>query len=576
MPESLEPIKREIQNFLANDYPQVMAIKGKWGTGKTYTWKKLLKDIGKSSELFYKKYSYVSLFGVQSIDDIYSSIFIKTMDSSNVIDNPTLKGLWKNVLSLKDGRGESLSLIGKMKNFTSFNEYYKNAASLAVRETIVCIDDLERRSYGIKLKDLMGLVSQLKEQRNCKVMLILNEDVLSGSDQEDFRLFAEKVIDVQLLFDPKPEECIEIVINKDKWYYNQVNEIARELNIKNIRLLQRIKFVLDKVNKYLTGFSDQSKKDTVLATCIFAWCHYCSDDNAPSVDFVKGYNKYSIQMSPNSMRRYVGKDEEQSEEDKLKEKWVDTLGRVSYTNTSELDLVIADYIITGILNDSKLSAQEEFIKKQEEYQEAREQFEAIWRQYWDSFDDNASEIRDSFKEYFEKYYSFANLNELDVAVSLLKKIGFESDATSITVDFFERNVDRWEEKDLLTTRVLRDVNDKYVLKKIEEIIAKTKPEITLESALKNIYENDIAAQNEMEFLSQVSSDEFYKLFKECSHDDVPIFIHASLCYNRIINADVNAQALVKNAADALRRISKENTINYQRVSSHFGKWGIEL
>jgi hypothetical protein len=61
-----------------------------------------------------------------------------------------------------------------------------------IRDQIVCIDDLERRGNGLDLKDVFGLVSFLREQRNCKVMLILNSDEL-GNSKVEFDTYLERL-----------------------------------------------------------------------------------------------------------------------------------------------------------------------------------------------------------------------------------------------------------------------------------------------------------------------------------------------------------------------------------------------
>jgi hypothetical protein len=572
MPESLEPIRREIKNYLTKPYPQVMAIKGKWGIGKTYTWKKLIVDIGKSNVLYFKKYSYISLFGVQSIDDIYSSIFVKTVDSSNVIDNPTLGSLWSNVLSLKDGRREALSLIGKIKNITSINEYYKNAASLAVRETIVCIDDLERRSDSLKLKDLMGLVSQLKEQRNCKVMLILNEDVFNDSDREEFRLFAEKVIDVQIIFDLNPEECIGIVVDNKKWYFNYIKSIAVKLNIKNIRLLQRVIFIIDEVCRQLNLSNVEIQRNIVLAACVFVWCHYSKEAQTPNIDFVKSYDKISFKT-----KEYLKiRKNEFDENVKIYSEWAETLNSIDYISTNGIDLAVADYVLSGILDQYQLRDQIEQFEEQQRRSKINQKFDIIWRKIWDSLSDNQAEIRALMIEYFEKYTEYVDLNQLDVSVGILRMMGFDNEANYLVDTVIGKRGNEWGKSEVSKRQDHLRREDQYLASALEKYIVLNEPEITLKSALTNIYENQIATDSELDFLAQLQPEEFYKLFKESSPDDIRIFIDASLLYNKKTNANEKAQSLVRNAANALRSISQEHPLNLHRVSYYFNKYGIEL
>jgi hypothetical protein len=60
---------------------------------------------------------------------------------------------------------------------------------------IICFDDFERLSSKIDLKDIMGLISYLKEQKICKILLIMNEkelDKLGSIDGKKYRNCTKK------------------------------------------------------------------------------------------------------------------------------------------------------------------------------------------------------------------------------------------------------------------------------------------------------------------------------------------------------------------------------------------------
>ncbi len=72
---SIEIVKSQIQEFLSNDKPEVLAIKGAWGVGKTYSWNKFLLNAKNSNAIALERYSYVSLFGINSLDAFKYTIF---------------------------------------------------------------------------------------------------------------------------------------------------------------------------------------------------------------------------------------------------------------------------------------------------------------------------------------------------------------------------------------------------------------------------------------------------------------------------------------------------------------------
>lgn len=74
---------------------------------------------------------------------------------------------------------------------------------LSVNKTIVCVDDIERRGANLSAREVLGLVSFLKEQRNCKVILIWNDDA-EDKERAEFEKYHEKVVDRSLNFEPTP------------------------------------------------------------------------------------------------------------------------------------------------------------------------------------------------------------------------------------------------------------------------------------------------------------------------------------------------------------------------------------
>ena len=86
---SVEKTENVIKDFLQNTAPEVLAIKGSWGVGKTFFWKKLINDIDKGKCSF-EQYAYISLFGIKSLDDL------KVTNLTNVVD----KSIARKALSL--------------------------------------------------------------------------------------------------------------------------------------------------------------------------------------------------------------------------------------------------------------------------------------------------------------------------------------------------------------------------------------------------------------------------------------------------------------------------------------------
>ncbi|MGG7266660.1 P-loop NTPase fold protein, partial [Klebsiella pneumoniae] len=121
-----------------------------------------------------------------------------------------------------------------VKNFSTTLEAM---SFLTVSKMIVVIDDLERRGKNLDVKDVLGLVSLLKEQKDCKVVLLLNNGTAS---MEDYSTYKEKVIDRDITYNPTPEECADIAYKGDFHVYNLLSKYSISLGIKHIRILKKI------------------------------------------------------------------------------------------------------------------------------------------------------------------------------------------------------------------------------------------------------------------------------------------------------------------------------------------------
>src|ERR1700692_4543446 len=77
------PIWKEMRRFLSTAEPEILCISGRWGVGKTYNWRQALTQAERANSnhpdrLKLQRYAYVSLFGINSLDDLKYAIFENT------------------------------------------------------------------------------------------------------------------------------------------------------------------------------------------------------------------------------------------------------------------------------------------------------------------------------------------------------------------------------------------------------------------------------------------------------------------------------------------------------------------
>ena len=73
---STATVRSVIARFLSTETPEVLALKGAWGVGKTYAWSQLVKELKDGIKV--RDYCYVSLFGISSLRELRLAIFANT------------------------------------------------------------------------------------------------------------------------------------------------------------------------------------------------------------------------------------------------------------------------------------------------------------------------------------------------------------------------------------------------------------------------------------------------------------------------------------------------------------------
>lgn len=226
--EKIDEVKQKIIELLHGDNPAVIALKGEWGSGKTHFWREIEKEI-KSD----KKCAYISLFGLESTKDIRINIAFQVKPEQKILKKfkPIV-----NFISTALSKSTSISI--------PMEQVFLLLSSEDFKEVIICFDDIERKSKNLNMNDFLGLISELKEQKECKVVVILNEDELDEKVKGTFSQKKEKIFDRQFLFQPPVEWAFE----KARYKHTNKNtsfQYFKELNMQNIRIMKLVANVLD-------------------------------------------------------------------------------------------------------------------------------------------------------------------------------------------------------------------------------------------------------------------------------------------------------------------------------------------
>jgi hypothetical protein len=100
--------------FLASSEPEVLCIRGKWGVGKTYAWRTYVEEAkDRPGGIALPQYSYVTLFGVQSIEELKYAIWESKVSAKDIGTDAAIENLQDNAGAvLKRGKTFISLLVG--------------------------------------------------------------------------------------------------------------------------------------------------------------------------------------------------------------------------------------------------------------------------------------------------------------------------------------------------------------------------------------------------------------------------------------------------------------------------------
>jgi hypothetical protein len=335
--------QQEMRRFLANSEPEVLSISGRWGVGKTFGWRRALDEVRAAGTAPMERYAYVSAFGVKSLESLKTAIFQSTVKLSSVSIEPTIESFQDNLSSASGlrnlaeaGGRKGIGLVSRLVSILPYGDKAADlilpGAALLIRKQIICIDDIERTGDGLSISDILGFVSMLREEKGCKIILLLNEEGL-GEDKATFRKHLEKVVDQAIHYVPTAAESAAAALDLRQNLDASLAARTEKLGITNVRVIRRIRRFLGYLEPALVGMHPLILEQAVSMTALFGWCVF-EPALAPDLIYLKSLNIYS---------RILQKEEPTDQE----AQWNAQLTAYGFSMADDLDLAILTGLQTG-------------------------------------------------------------------------------------------------------------------------------------------------------------------------------------------------------------------------------------
>ncbi len=276
--------QEELQEYLvgktgylknSDNNSKVIMLSGKWGSGKTHFWQNVIEEELKK-DLKDKSYSYVSLYGKSTIEeienDIFSQVFFHSIGGENLVTKitSTFTKYTKRYGKLASSFFDLSELATALEEESKDNEK-RIALERLNNGGIVCFDDFERKSKEIDLNDLFGFITQLSLNFKCKIVIILNDDVFKGKEKEIFSSVKEKTVSKYLYYKPSIEELFGLIYNSNKKYKKLDKDFVLKTIEETEELNARIYIqVLDNLLEWIEKVNEDEKTENVLRCFILS------------------------------------------------------------------------------------------------------------------------------------------------------------------------------------------------------------------------------------------------------------------------------------------------------------------
>ena len=175
----MKELIESIEDYIRKPYTDyAVMINGEWGSGKTHFWNNKLRQRienikNKDGKLY--KTIYISLYGINSIEEISKKIFLET--------NPMMSKTLKKFVDNADGNVipeyvktgiDIANLYGAMNTSPNQMDFSK---LFSTNDKVLCFDDLERAN--IDIIGILGYINNYVEHDGIKTILICNEKELA-------------------------------------------------------------------------------------------------------------------------------------------------------------------------------------------------------------------------------------------------------------------------------------------------------------------------------------------------------------------------------------------------------------
>ncbi|WP_420133869.1 P-loop NTPase fold protein [Rhodopseudomonas sp.] len=353
-----------------------VVISGVWGVGKTYLVKEFLKErFGEDA----KKYVYVSLYGLSSVEEIDDALFqaafpLATGSAAKVVGRVAKAGL--KFLKVDPGDWNIKEFLNKFQ------------------AEVYVFDDLER--CDTPKNAVLGYINQFVEHGGAKVLIIANEKEIGV--EEDYNRRREKLIGKTLEVQSVFKEAFDYFSSKIdcpdassfiKENSSEISSIYGQSGLNNLRILQQTMWDFERFYSVLQP-QHRSNKDAMitLLRLLFALSFEIKAARLSEEDILKGRGLAAMMLA------HLRKDGEKSPIERADDRYV----AVDLNDNVLSNELLVNFLVRGVVNANSIHAE---LKASRFFVTSAD--EASWRTVWHWMERSDEEFDVALKKMSEQF-----------------------------------------------------------------------------------------------------------------------------------------------------------------------------
>ncbi len=576
----MEYLKKSFDAFFESN-TGVVVIRGDWGVGKTFFWNDYINNRIHSKDLKQIAYSYVSLFGKNSLADIKASVFqsgkaIASDDNVTrafeveIAKSNTLYSKFPKFKSGLDFAAKKTPLLGafsgaakKMPGFDKFSGLLSSIEYSVVNNYIVCFDDIERKGSALSIKELMGLADELAQRKSCKVVLIFNEKSFDkdGKDLEQFEAYREKVVDVELLYNPSCETNFNHVFSPDLNEFEYLKSIVLRIGVKNVRVLRKLRTLLNAHAIHLAGKDAGLVREFYLHASVLCSSFYLGNSFISYADLRKS-------LSGGTWAKYLSTSSDGLTDAELAFKDINIDLQMS---ESKFDFPIGSYLECGYIDETAIHSV--FKEVEERYRQSNvdAELKGAWKIYHDSFEDNVEGFKSSLQRILDKELKSLSLSDFSSAIEMLEAL--DEPVDTYIDNYVGLHYDSFKDDAIMSSWSLDRVKNKSLRSKVIDA-GRSGKNYNIDEISWRIGTERSWNPEDVSYLASLTVDDFVE-WMHSSPDKLTTKLRSGLLsFGNLITTNLEDAKLYALVGDtvvkALRIIASENKLNSIRIENMYG------